>query len=595
MDSWSSYLLVALVLGALVYVGVAAYVWQHRRAVGGRALTVLLLSACVWTLCYAVEVRADTAGATELWADLKYVGIVLLPPSLLTFALQYSGRRRRIGRRAVAALLVEPLVVLGALAFDPAHDLVRSINRTTGRVDVGLIFWAHLVYSYSMLLAGIGLLGLSLLRVSRRYLRQTLILGASALLPLVLNAGFNLNVPGLRRYDLTPIGFTVTGFVLVWGFFRFRLLDLLPAGRRHVVDRLPDAVLVLDAHGRVVDANPAAAALVGAGAGELVGQDLVEVLPELAALLAPLPATAAGSGACRIERDGRSLDLVVSHSPLPDEVSTPTGRLVVVRDVTAAQDADRRLRELLAERTATIATLQRGLYPSRLPLVPGVDVAAVLSPAEADINVGGDFVDVRAGAPGRWTLMVGDVVGKGAGAATLTAVARHTTLALSALGWAPSLVLQHVSRAITAEDLGQDDPRFVTMALATLEPTADGASVVLSLGGHPRPLLLTARGEVTEVGVPGHLLGVVDEPELHDSPLTLRPGEALIVFTDGVTETRCGDEAFGDHRLVELVATLVGRSAQNVVATVVREVRAFGAASDSRDDVAVLALVVPPR
>jgi len=595
VDSWSSYLLVALVLGALVYVGVAAYVWQHRRAVGGRALTVLLLSACVWTLCYAVEVRADTAGAIELWADLKYVGIVLLPPSLLTFALQYSGRRRRIGRRAVAALLVEPLVVLGALAFGPTHDLVRSINGTTGRVDVGPIFWAHLVYSYVMLLAGIGLLGLSLLRVSRRYLRQTLILGASALLPLVLNAGFNLNVPGLRRYDLTPIGFTVTGFVLVWGFFRFRLLDLLPAGRRHVVDRLPDAVLVLDAHGRVVDANPAAAALVGAGAGGLVGRDLVEVLPELAALLAPLPATAAGSGDCRIERDGRSLDLVVSHSPLPDEVSTPTGRLVVVRDVTAAQDADRRLRELLAERTATIATLQRGLYPSRLPLVPGVDVAAVLSPAEADTNVGGDFVDVRAGAPGRWTLMVGDVVGKGAGAATLTAVARHTTLALSALGWAPSVVLQHVSRAITAEDLGQDDPRFATMALATLEPTADGASVVLSLGGHPRPLLLTARGEVTEVGVPGHLLGVVDEPELHDSPLTLRPGEALIVFTDGVTETRCGDEAFGDHRLVELVATLVGRSAQDVVATVVREVRAFGAASDSRDDVAVLALVVPPR
>ncbi|MEO7744606.1 MAG: histidine kinase N-terminal 7TM domain-containing protein [Actinomycetota bacterium] len=600
MDSWSSYLLVALVLGALVYVGVAAYVWRHRRAVGGRALTVMLLSACVWTVCYAAEVGADTVASTTLWADLKYVGIVLLPPSLLAFSVEYSGRRRRIGRRTVAVLLVEPLVVLAALAVPATRHLVRSIPTSAGRgapivVDVGPIFWVHLAYSYLMLLVGFGLLAAGLLRVSRRYLRQALTLAASALLPFVLNAGFNLGVPGLRRYDLTPIGFSVTGFVLVWGFFRFRLLDLLPVGRRHVVDRLPDAVLVLDAHGRVVDANPAAAALVGQGAAGLVGQDLVEVLPELAALLAPLAATSAGSSECRVERDGGALDLVVSHSPLPDEVSTPTGRLVVVRDVTAAQDADRRLRELLAERTATIATLQRGLYPSRLPLVPGVDVAAVLSPAETDTNVGGDFVDVRAGAPGRWTLMVGDVVGKGAGAATLTAVARHTTLALSALGWAPSVVLQHVSRAITAEDLGQDDPRFATMALATLEPTADGASVVLALGGHPRPLLLTARGEVTEVGVPGHLLGVVDEPELHDSPLTLRPGETLIVFTDGVTETRCGDEAFGDQRLVELVATLAGRSAQEVVTTLVREVRAFGASSDSRDDLAVLALVVPPR
>ena len=119
--------------------------------------------------------------------------------------------------------------------------------------------------------------------------------------------------------------------------------------------------------------------------------------------------------------NGVTVDLEVSVSSLPDENSTPTGRLVVLRDVTVQRDIERRLRELLDERTSTIATLQRGLYPTQIPDVPGVDIAAVLSPAEAETNVGGDFVDVRASGAGRWTLMVWDVVGKGAGAATLTA------------------------------------------------------------------------------------------------------------------------------------------------------------------------------
>ena len=590
-------LVAALGVGAALYVGVAAFVWRHRRAVGGRPLPVVLLSAGVWTVCYLVEVNASDRGTVELWASLKYVGIVLLPPSMLSFALAYSGRRRRMGRLRVALLLVEPIVVLGALAIPATHDLVRSLpaSAPAGQplvADVGPLFWVHLLYSYAMLTVGFGLLVAGLLRVSRRYRRQALTVILSALLPFALNAGYNLALPGLDRYDLTPIGFSITGFVLVWGFFRFRLLDLLPVGRRQVVDRLPDAVLVLDARDRVVDSNPAASALVGIAAPDLVGRDVLDVVPVLETLLRQQAPTL--TSPCRLEADdGVAVDLEVTVSPLTDDSSTPTGRLVVLRDVTRQRDVERRLRELLQERTSTIATLQRGLYPTQLPDVPGIDIAAVLSPAEAETNVGGDFVDVRVSGPGRWTLMVGDVVGKGAGAATLTAVARHTTLALSALGWAPSRVLADVSRAIALEDAGTDGPRFCTMVLATLEPVPGGAQVVLSLGGHPRPLLRRANGDVTEVGVPGHLLGVLEDPELYDSPLRLGPGDALVMFSDGVTEARRGDEDFGDKRLAALVAEVGGGSAAEIVATLVREVREFGAQMVARDDVAVLAVVVP--
>lgn len=591
----------ALALGAALYLGVAAYVWHHRRAVGGWALTLLLVAAGIWTIANAVEVSLDDPVDQQRWGDLKYVGIVLLPPALFSFAVEYTGRRRRMGLRTVALLAVEPAVVLSLLATGATHDWVHSVPSSAPRgqyavPDTGPVFWLNIVYSYAMIAVAATMLVTSLVRLRRRDVRVWLLVGA-ALLPLAANAAYNLGLDHVLSIDPTPLGFTVSGLVLVWGFFRFRLSDLVPVGRAQVVEQIPDAVVVLDRHGRVVDANPAAATLTGTTPGALVGVELLDVLPQLAGLLIGTPADDQASGTSRVVRaDGDPADLAVTVSPLPGAGAPARGRLVVLRDVTAQRDVERRLRELVSERTAIIDTLQRGLYPARVPDIPGLGVAAVLDPAEVDTNIGGDFVDVRASGLGRWTLMVGDVVGKGASAATLTALARHTTVALTALGWAPSAVLGEVSRAIAADEhaAGAElDARFCTLALATVEPVEDGAEVVLSLGGHPRPMLVTGRGEVTEVGVPGSLLGVVEHPELHDVRLHLHPGESLVMFTDGVIESRRGDDVFGEHRLAGLLARAAGTLPQQLVRLVVDEVRAFSAGEDARDDVAVLALCVP--
>jgi serine phosphatase RsbU (regulator of sigma subunit)/PAS domain-containing protein len=597
----------ALLAGAAAYVIVAAYVWTNRQAAAARALAVLTLAAGAWTLCYAVEVSVHGADQAELWGDLKYLGIVLVPPSMWAFALEYTGRRRRLHLRDVAVLLIEPVIVLTALAVPASHDLVRSVTVDPGSGEVviatGPLFWVHLVYSYSLMLAATFVLVQGLLRVTDRHRLAAWSLIVAVLAPMVLNALYNLQVPGMDVVDLTPVAFSITGLVLVWGLFRFRLLDLIPVGRKKIVDRIPDAVLVLDAVGRVVDVNPAGVALLRLPPRRVTGRPVLDLFPALAGLVSA-GERGSVSGSCSASSPGRPpVDLAVTVSPLPDERRTPTGHLIVLRDVTVQHAVERRLRELVAERTETIAVLQRGLYPQRVPEVPGVDVAALLSPAEAATNVGGDFIDIRPLGANRWTLIVGDVVGKGAGAATLTALARHTTLALASLGWPPSQVLAQVSAAIAADEpLGDDpsDPRFASMVLATLEPVTDDAEIgvvadiVLSLGGHPRPLLRGADGQVTEVGVPGTLLGVVETPELHDVRLRLRAGESLLLFTDGVTEARRGREVFGDDRLAALMGELSGLTAAQMVERVVECVRSFSGENDPRDDVAVLAVAIPP-
>jgi serine phosphatase RsbU (regulator of sigma subunit)/PAS domain-containing protein len=599
----------ALGVGAALYVGVAVYVWRHRWSVGGRALTLLLLSAGLWTVLGAVEV-SGYAGSQVLFGDLKYVGIVGLPPALLSFALEYTGRRRRMGRRWVAALSVEPVLVLAALALPSTRSLVRSVHPGSARgglavVDAGPLFWVHAGYSYLLIVSAIAIMVTSLLRISRQHLVQAWVLILACVLPLAVNAGYNTSVLSVAGADPTPLAFALAALVLVWGFFRFRLLGLVPVGRNQVVEGLPDAVFVLDVLGHVVDVNAAAALLTGTPQGSLVGRRLLDVLPGLAELAGEGGPVGASSGSAVVPAPPGSdraipddvVELAVTFSPLPVGSLQPSGRLVVLRDVTEQVRAQRRLGDLLDERTGTIEVLQRGLYPARLPLIPGLRVAAVLDPAEAETSIGGDFVDCRAVGATRWTLMVGDVVGKGAGAATLTALARHTTNALCALGWGPSAVLREVNRALASEEQStgpSEDVRFATMVLANVERVADGAHVVLALAGHPRPMLVTASGRVREVGVPGSLLGVLAQPELHDVGVYLRAGESLVLFTDGVLESRRDDDAYGETRLTELLSRLAGEPPEVVVEAVVRAVRDFGEGYSARDDVAVLVLSVPP-
>jgi serine phosphatase RsbU (regulator of sigma subunit) len=238
-------------------------------------------------------------------------------------------------------------------------------------------------------------------------------------------------------------------------------------------------------------------------------------------------------------------------------------------------------------------TLQRSLLPPVLPEIAGVDLAARFIPAGEGIEVGGDFYDVFAGPAGWWTIAVGDVCGKGPEAASITALARYTIRAIEAQAGRPSAVLARLNDALVEQ---HPDRRFCTVVLAHLaaEPGAD-VSVTLASGGHPPPIVLRADGDVEESGVHGMLIGVVENPELHDRKVTLRPGDALLLYTDGVTEVRRnGREVFGEADLRAAAAAAAGKGADALVEAVLQAALA-AARGEPRDDIAVLALAVPRR
>jgi serine phosphatase RsbU (regulator of sigma subunit) len=229
-------------------------------------------------------------------------------------------------------------------------------------------------------------------------------------------------------------------------------------------------------------------------------------------------------------------------------------------------------------------TLQRGLLPSPLPHIPGWSIAAMYRPAGAENEVGGDFYDVFR-VPGGWMLVIGDVTGRGARAASLTAVARYTLRTAAVLTDDPLVALRTLNRAL----LARGDSALCSLAAMTLSEDRF-EPVRLAVAGHPPPLLVDGEN-VTEVASADPVLGAFDDAEWGIARAEIEPGQQLVVITDGITEAQGPEGRFGEARLH---AHLGG--ATNPALAVQRLEGALHAFTGGRldDDVAMVAIARAP-
>lgn len=247
------------------------------------------------------------------------------------------------------------------------------------------------------------------------------------------------------------------------------------------------------------------------------------------------------------------------------------GRLAVAREVARTRSE------------TTTRTLQQSLLPRTMPQIPGCEIAVRFKPAGAGELVGGDFYDVFAVTPNRWALVVGDVCGKGAEAAAVTAMARWTLRSLADEPFQPASALRFLNDAMIRQDL---DRRFITVAYMLVRIEAGVAHVSVACAGHPAPILIPGAGEPTPVTATGSLLGVWPEIKLRPSELQLNPGDSLVAYTDGVSDQ--GPES----SLATPVELLRNRgpnaSAEQLV--ICLEQHAPLLSEPQRDDIAILAV-----
>jgi serine phosphatase RsbU (regulator of sigma subunit) len=247
---------------------------------------------------------------------------------------------------------------------------------------------------------------------------------------------------------------------------------------------------------------------------------------------------------------------------------------------------------LYTERSRIAHTLQVKLLPERLPDIPGALLAARYRAAGELNEVGGDFYDVFPRSADEWAMVVGDVSGKGAEAAAITALARYTLRAGALDDDEPDKALRRLNTAMLAYD---DTSQFATAVLAYVAGVdRDRMRVRLSLAGHPPAIVMRRDGRVETSGAFGTMLGLRADPAFHATEVVLERGEVLLLYTDGVTEAGSRGDPFGERGLVDLLATLAGAEPQEVVDAVEQAV-VDAQDGQPRDDVALLALALRAR
>jgi PAS domain S-box-containing protein len=268
-----------------------------------------------------------------------------------------------------------------------------------------------------------------------------------------------------------------------------------------------------------------------------------------------------------------------------------SGRMLGARELALAEELGRRAGIAVANaqvheaRSHIASTLQRSLLPPRLPVVPGLTIAARFRAAGEATDVGGDFYDLF-GVGDAWMVVIGDVTGKGPTAAATTSLARYTMRTAAMYERSPAAVLRRLNATLAVEP---DRRQLCTAVCARVEHGPDGAiGVVVACGGHPAPYLLSD-GHADPVGGPGPLLGAFDDGAWLEERVSLGSGDSLVFYTDGVTDTRGESGRFGTERLAGVLSAAAGLEADEVATRVDEALVAFEA-SDQRDDVALLVL-----
>jgi hypothetical protein len=182
---------------------------------------------------------------------------------------------------------------------------------------------------------------------------------------------------------------------------------------------------------------------------------------------------------------------------------------------------------------------------------------------------------------------IGDVCGKGVEAAALTGLTRHTLRATALKESSPARVLSDLNEVL----LREDGDRYCTAALGRVELHDRGANVTMACGGHPLPLVLRAGGRVERLGVPGSLIGVFEDVAIDDRDTELGPGDALILYTDGVLDPR-RSAAIDEEDLEALLETCTGFDALQIADLLGDAVA--GTRGEAPDDTALLVVRAVP-
>ena len=258
-----------LIISSVISLFLAWSAWKRRGVSGALYLSLLFLLVAEWSLTSALEIASVDLASKLFWAKLSYIGISTVAPLWFLFALYYTQNQEVIKRPMVIFLFLIPAAIIYLAFTNEWYGLIWPYIIPIITSQGLMIIYGHgpaaitsSIYSYILMLAGLVLVGQNLFRTSRIYQRQAMMIFLAALIPLLSNS---IYAGGLSPFffDPTPLALTLSGVLVLWSIFGYKLLDVMPPAYKRLFDSMKNGVMVLDPLERIMDYNPAAEELLG--------------------------------------------------------------------------------------------------------------------------------------------------------------------------------------------------------------------------------------------------------------------------------------------------------------------------------------------
>ena len=319
----------------------------------------LSLLAAIWSTSYGFSLLAPTTDAAQFYTHLAWVGATSLPSVWLVFTLVYAGEDQHVTRRAIALIAVEPAlaIVLGLTNqyhgfFVSPAVLLSGISKNPV-VRGSPLLAMHIVYTSAVTIAGLSHLAKTTLDSSGVHRLQAGLVTLMGGIPSILFAVRLFLQPSIP-VDPTPISFLFSSVIALWALLRYRLFDITPVARDAILSEMRDAVVVLDDHDRIVEANGAASGLLERPTADCIGKPVLEVVRR------PSDVRAVLDGRDRTEaivEDGTTRRYFeVRCSPVAEQTEN-RAKLLVFHDVTERRQTEEEFRALIENSRDIITVL----------------------------------------------------------------------------------------------------------------------------------------------------------------------------------------------------------------------------------------------
>ena len=362
MDTDRLLYLIPYVISAFLSLGILNYAWRKRNYRSARELSFFLLGQTFWLFGIILELIASDINIKILWDKFQWIGGVISLVSLPYFAARFANYTLRKKPLFSGLLAIVPTLFILFVLTDPYHHLLYPDPRLIIEPFFSELTYTYTwlvyvfgLYSYIITIGGVIFLILKSPKDNQIQRMQIAIISTGALIPIL---GTILGLTGIRlipQRDPTPLFTALGNVVLAWGLFRYRVFEVLPFARETIVDNLEDLVVVLDAHGRVVEINKTAQRILKLEEINIIGSPVELVLKEWPGILEKFDRPENMSSEEYILNDGKYFHYDVRSTLIRDEKGDYMGRVFVARDVTPYAQLQWQLKSLnesLEERVA---------------------------------------------------------------------------------------------------------------------------------------------------------------------------------------------------------------------------------------------------